>query len=91
MNTGDPRTSFVLLRDFHPAGPHDGIDDLRRQLSNVPEFSDVELLRQGASTMVVSLPARNQRQKERLRHLLDDRLFGWRVIEEQAYRLPATF
>lgn len=91
MSTDDPRTNFVLLRDFHAAASRDGIDDLRRQLSDVPEFSDVRLIGQSASTIVVSLPAKNQRQKERLRHLLDDRLVGWQVIEEQAYRLPTTF
>lgn len=92
MNPNEQRARFVLLREFRPSPPT-GVDlnDLRRQLDAVPDLQGVEIASGGRSTVVASVPARNHRQKERLKALLGERIQGWRVIDEQKYQLPATF
>jgi hypothetical protein len=65
--------------------------DLSRQLKALPDLEKVELEPNGQSTVVASVPARNKAQRDYLKGLMDQKLSGWRVIEEQSYKLPTTF
>lgn len=92
MITTEPLASFRLLKDFHPGeelSPQ--LSDLRAQLAAVPDLSGVTLSPEGTSTVVATLPATNQRQKNKLRSLLTQSLRGWKVIDDASYQLPATF
>lgn len=85
--------SFRLLQDYKARAdrrPVD-LDDLQRRLSTLPGFDQVELQAHTPSTVVAKVPARNKRESDRLKALVNERLEGWRVIEEQSYSLPKTF
>jgi len=87
-----PRARLLLLKDHEPgASIADDLDALAHDLEELLGSHDVELEAQGNSTVAASVPARNNRERERLKALVNDRLAGWRVIEEQGYRLPTTF
>jgi hypothetical protein len=92
MSATDPMVKFLLLKDFHPkSNAADHLDDLSRQLKSLPDLEKVELEPNGQSTVVASVPAANKRQRDYLKALIDKKLSGWRVIEEQSYKLPTTF
>jgi hypothetical protein len=87
-----PRTNLLLVNDYKPAGkqPLD-IDELRRKLSSLLGLDDVTLTPYTPSTVTASVPARNQRERDRLKALVNEKLDGWHVLEEQTYGLPKTF
>lgn len=92
MSRSSPRVKFLLLNDFRtPTGSEEQLDDLRHQLKALPDFEQVELSPSGRSAVVALVPARNQRQCDRLKALVNEKVSGWRVIDEQDYELPATF
>ncbi len=93
MNDSGKQARFLLLQDFEPRADRPNIDlgDLQRRLSSLPGFAHVELEAGTPSTVVAKVPARNKRESDRLKALVNERLEGWRVIEEQRYSLPTTF
>lgn len=91
MSNSIARTNLLLVEDFKPGSAQPDVDGLRQQLSSLPGFSEIELTANGRSTVSVSVPARNQRERDRLKALVNERVDGWRVIEEQRYGLPSTF
>lgn len=89
-----PRTKLLLVEDYVKEGAADtqpDVDGLRMQLLSLPGFDEVTLTPNGRSTVLASVPARNQRELDRLKTLVNERVDGWRVIEEQTYSLPKTF
>lgn len=84
---------FRLLQDYksHARGQHVDMDDLQRRLSSLPGFDHVELETGTPSTVIAKVPARNKRESDQLKALLNEKLEGWSVIEEQSYSLPITF
>lgn len=86
-----PRTKMLLMEDFRRGATTPDVDDLRKKLSGLPGFSGVELTPNGLSTVAVSVPARNQRESDQLKALVNEQVEGWKVIEEQSYELPKTF
>ncbi|MDB5584772.1 MAG: hypothetical protein JWR80_9948 [Bradyrhizobium sp.] len=91
MATVQPFATIRLLKDFCPGEPPvTELSDLRAQLASVPDLSGVQVSPDGTSTVVATLPASNQRQKNRLTSLLTKSLRGWKVIEDSSYRLPAS-
>lgn len=92
MELLEPRAKIRLLKDFQYL---EGLDvamiDLKKQLSEEPALDGVELSAEGMSTVVASVPARNQRQKDRFKELLGKTIRGWKVIDEGSYRRPTTF
>lgn len=92
MPSSDPHARLLLLKDYEPGeGPEPDLGELKRKLRALPGFDEVELEPNGRSTVFASVPARNQRECDRLKALVNDRIDGWRVIEEQSYQLPTTF
>lgn len=91
MSSTAPFATIRLLKDFHPRGADSSeLSDLRAQLARVPDLSGVKLSPEGNSTVVATLPAANQRQKNRLKTLLSKSIHGWKVIEDSSYRLPTS-
>ena len=92
MSDPDHRANLVLLRDFKPsAKPEEQLQDLRRQLEALPDFAQVQLQPNSNSTVIASVPSRNQNDTERLKALVDEKVSGWRIIDGGGYRLPNTF
>jgi hypothetical protein len=85
-------TRLLLLEDFKPGGAREpDIEDLRRQLTSISGVDRVTLTPNGRSTVLANVPAATRPNRARLKALLNERLHGWRVIEEQSYGLPSTF
>ncbi len=92
MELLEPRAKIRLLKDFQPLeGLGVAMVDLKRQISEELALEGVELTQEGMSTVVASVPARNQRQKDRFKELLGKTIRGWKIIDEGSYRLPTTF
>jgi hypothetical protein len=92
MITTIPFATFRLLKDFHSGGEASlQLSDLRAQLEAVPDLNGATLSPEGNSTVVATLPAINERQKNKLRSLLAKSVRGWKVIDDASYQLPATF
>jgi hypothetical protein len=92
MSSSDPRAKLLLLKDYQPHEESEpDLGELHRKLSALPGFDQVELEPNGHSTVFASVPARNQRECDRLKALVNDRIDGWRVIEEHSYQVPTTF
>ena len=92
MSSNDPRARLLLLRDYQPGqGSEPDLDELHGKLRALPGFDGVELEPNGRSTVLASVPARNQRECDRLKALVNDHVDGWQVIEEQSYQVPTTF
>ncbi len=88
-----PQAKLLLMKDFVKGdfGSEADVEGLRQQLSTLPGFDQVELVPNTPSTVFASVPARNDRERETLKSLVNDKVVGWRVIEEQSYGLPSTF
>ncbi|MGO7265023.1 hypothetical protein [Rhizobium leguminosarum] len=86
-----PTTKLLLLDEHQQSRPQNDYTELRRQLSSLPGFESVELTPNGRSTVFATVPAKNQRERERLKTLVNEKIKGWRVIEEQSYSLPSAF
>lgn len=81
-----------LLKDYQPGqAASAGLADLRAQLDQVPDLRAVKLAPKGASTVLATLPASNQRQKSRLTTLISQSIQGWKVVMDSTYRLPTSF
>lgn len=91
MSLLTPRARLLLLKDFKSSSSPTMIDDLRRQLMALPDLAHVDLEQNSKFTVLASVPARNQKQLDRLKALVSEKIKGWQVIEEQDYNLPATF
>ena len=92
MPSSDPRAKLLLLKDYKPGqGALPDLGELRSKLRALPGFDEVELEHNGRSTVFASVPARNQRECDRLKALVNDKVDGWRVIEESSYQVPTTF
>ncbi len=92
MSAGMPRTELLLINERNPGVERQpDIDELLRSLRNLPGFDDVTLTPKTRSTVTASVPARNMRERDRLKALVNERVDGWHVLEEQAYQLPRTF
>lgn len=91
MSTSPPRARLLLLKDYQAGMPALDLPELRSRLQTLPGFDEVELEPNGRSSVFASVPVRNQRECDRLKALVNDRIDGWRVIEEQTYQLPTTF
>lgn len=86
------KARLVLLKEsWLPVNADDELSDLRHQLCLIPEFHDMELCRNGLSTVLVFVPAANKRQVDRLKAVANEKLHGWKIIDEQSYSLPTTF
>lgn len=89
-----PKTQLLLVEDLphqRASDPSTVLDELRLRLEQITGASSVEVAAQGVSTAVATLPARNARERDRLKALLSQHLDGWRVVETQQYNLPRTF
>ncbi|MEY2926637.1 MAG: hypothetical protein RL367_1114 [Pseudomonadota bacterium] len=84
----DPVCKLRLLKEFR--GAH-SFENLRQQLSALPDFAEMELEKSGESGAFATVPARNQRQQDRLKALVKDSVAGWKLIEETSYSMPTTF
>jgi hypothetical protein len=92
MNT--PSTQVLLVEDFghqRHSDPSTVLNELRTRLEEITGVSAVEVTARGLSSAVAVLPAKNQRESDRLKDLLKQKLDGWTVVEAQQYRLPQTF
>ncbi|MER8929191.1 hypothetical protein [Mesorhizobium sp. M0767] len=87
--TAMPNTKLLLLQDYKPGrGITPDYQELREQLVSLPGFDNVELTPTGRSGVFATVPARNELDRERLKALVNEKVQGWRVIEEQSYDLP---
>lgn len=89
-----PSTQLLLVEQFghqRHADPSVAMDELRVRVEEITGVSAVEVTARGESSVVAVLPARNQRESDRLKDLLRQQLDGWTVVEAQQYRLPQTF
>lgn len=89
-----PTTRLLLIEDFDgargvPVEPD--LAGLREQLAKLPGFDLVELTPYGRQSVLAAVPARNQRERDRLKAMVLERVKGWKLIEEQSYGLPKTF
>lgn len=93
MSRNTPSTKLLLVEDSRGARSDAQPDyqGLQRQLNDVLGLGSVELTPYGKSTVYATVPARNQRDRERVKALLNEKVHGWKVIEEQSYSLPRTF
>ena len=91
MSDQGPHAKLVLLKEYSKGGRDPDLAELRRQLEKLPGFAAVKLTPNSRSTVVASVPALNQRQRQRLKDLVNEHVAGWSVIEEQSYGLPTTF
>lgn len=85
-----PQVSFVLVPDARGGERREQLADLESQIAKLDGVGDVSL-KPGASTVVATVPARNQRQSNAMKKLLNDRLAGWTVRDLTAYDAPETF
>lgn len=72
-------------------GTQPDVDGLLRTLRGLPGFADVTLTAKTPATVTASVPARNQSEVDRLKALVNEKVDGWHVLEENAYGLPKTF
>ena len=86
-----PKAKMLLMEDYKAGVTQPDLNALREQLTGLPGFSDAELTPNGRSSVYVSVPARNQKECDQLKALINDKVDGWSVIEEQSYGLPKTF
>ena len=86
-----PNAKMLVVEDYKRGVTKPDVDGLREKLIGLPEFADAELTPRGRSSVYVSVPARNQREREQLKTLINEKVDGWHVIEEQSYDLPKTF
>lgn len=85
-----PQVSFVLVPDARHAERREQLADLEKQIAKLDGLGEVSL-QPGTSTVVATVPARNQRQSTALKRLLNDRLAGWTVRDASGYDVPETF
>lgn len=91
---GEFRTRLVLLEDYDRRMPNQSTPDtegLRKQLSSLPELGEVELAPDSQSTVIATVPMSSPRDREKVKALINEKVDGWRVIEESTYNLPKTF
>lgn len=91
---GSSTQQLFLLEDFaaqrgRTASPD--YDALRMRLEEILGQRAVELHPQGRSVVAATVNARNQRELEKLRELVQEQLRGWSVIEQSQLSLPRTF
>jgi hypothetical protein len=87
-----PRVKILLLKEFrNKAGWEQLIEELRGKLEALPDFEHVKLAPTGESVVEAWVPARNKMQRDRLKALVNDKIDGWSVLDEQPYGLPRTF
>ena len=94
VTMNSPSIQMLLVEDFAPKRASDQsivLDELRARLEKITGVSTVEVAARGRSTAVATLPARNARERDRLKNLLTQHLEGWKVVEAQQYSLPQTF
>lgn len=88
-----PSTEVLLVEEFghqRQSDPSTALDELRARLEEITGLS-AEVTARGRSTAVAVLPAKNQRESDRLKDLLKQELDGWMVVEPSQYSLPQTF
>ena len=89
-----PSTRLLLIEDFDGArggAIEPDLEGLREQLVKLPGFDLVELTPYGRQSVFAAVPARNQRERDRLKAMVLERVKGWKLSEEQSYGLPKTF
>jgi len=89
-----PNTRLLLIEDYDGARGvevESDLEGLREQLLKLPGFDLVELTQCGRQSVFAAVPARNQRERDRLKATVQERVKGWKLIEEQGYGLPRTF
>ena len=93
MSPPKPRSTLMLLKDFKKgdAAIESALEGLRAKLRDLPGFDDVELRPHGRSTVLASVKARNTRDRDRLKALVNEKVDGWQAIESHSYALPKTF
>lgn len=91
-SAASPKVKLLFLKDFRPPATGNSlVEDLQLQLEKLPEFKQTKLEAKGNSMVLAFVPALNNRQVERLKSIASDKLKGWRLIDEQSYKLPTTF
>jgi hypothetical protein len=92
MSVGMARTELLLINDYKPGGKRQpDIEDLLHKLRSLPGFDDVTLTPKTRSTVTASVSARNVRERDRLKALVNELVDGWSVLEEQTYQVPKAF
>jgi hypothetical protein len=87
-----PRTELLLINDCKPGvRRRPDIPALLQRLRSLPGFDDVTLTPKTPSTVTASVLARNQRERDQLKALVNEQVDGWHVLEESTYDLPKTF
>jgi hypothetical protein len=86
-----PNAKMLVIEDYKPGLTKPDVDGLREKLTELPDFAEAELTPKGRSSVYVSVPARNENERDRLKALINEKIDGWSVIEEQSYGLPKTF
>lgn len=87
-------TQVLLVEDLahqHLSDPSAVMEELRARLEEITGANTVEVISRGRSSAVAFLPAKSQRESERLKNLLRQKLDGWKVVEAQQFNLPRTF
>ena len=87
----NPRAKLLLF-------PSDGfvqasageIDDLQARIAETTGLEDVALEPRGDAGVELSFPARNARERDRVRKLVDNEVDGWNVGEISTYALPKS-
>jgi hypothetical protein len=88
-----PSTQVLLVEDLahqRLSDPSTVMEELRARLEEITGASAVEVISRGRSSAVAILPAKSQRESERLKNLLRQQLDGWKVVEAQQFNLPRT-
>jgi hypothetical protein len=87
------QATLLLIEDIKTGVQQEQPDvvGLREQLKDLAGFADVNVVPNGRSTAYVTIPARNQRELDRLKAVIDKQVDGWHLLEESTYSLPKTF
>ena len=91
MADQDPKAKLLLLEAYRRGAVAPDLDGLKRKLSALPGFDDVQLVPSGRSTVVASVPVSGPRERKALKDLVNERVDGWSVIDEGSYAKPTTF
>ncbi len=84
-----PRTTLLLFPSKFIADADDQeITRLEDRIKQTTGLQDLQLRRRGPAAVEFEFPARNARERERVRQLLADNLEGWSVGEKSTYSLP---
>jgi len=89
--TGLPHAQFQLQHMAASGEAAGHITDLKRSIAHLSGTDDVEVEAESHTTVVASVPARNQREADRLRKLMSQKLKGWKLLTPQRYKVPRTF